>query len=586
MFSVGFTILFLLVVLVSGNAVKKKVVFVSLFGYTPTTYMAMATHALPDKTAFNTDVDYRFVTYRDHASIVDEHGLDSEKVIYFNFSTSLLDPSKRMHINQHIADDNLHGLSALLLETAERNYRNEVRELWAMFKKEKPDLLVIDCLATRYSIKCMNMNLCLIPDPVFLLWLSLVCGVYFILLFHISSFYLNYSAIDLGHHLRIPFMVFYHTPILGLFGIEDAMHLPDNILGTREHQLTLYNRIQRIVSMPTMILAFSPPSNVLNSIRKGFGFITYNDPAFLVRDHPILVTSVFGFEYARPTSPLVKLVGMMYNNSTTSIQPSTPADSLVLDWLGAGEGCVVYVHFGTEAVPSRSVILTVLQGILGVTCRALVSIRAEILVHLDMPIQQLTSLHRYQDGNLKSSDDVMVVHWVSSRMILHHPLVKSFVCHGGAQSIVESIYALVPLLMLPQGGDRYAITARVLDLQIGLALDHHSMSVEQVQRALEHLLDPLHRANIQAKMTWLVKVNHYAGGGLEGAVRYIEEILEGGYEHLLPLPLPPLAIGGVDALLVLGLVLLAVIWGVWRGVWMMWRWLAPRGSAEKKTKTH
>lgn len=132
-----------------GSVVGKKVLFVSIFGYTPTTYMALVCRALPHATDFNTEIDYRFVTYRDHAHILDNLGLDHEKLLYFNHSSSLMDNNKRMEINQRIAIDNLQGIAALLTETAQRNYKNEVEELWAVFAAEKPDLLVIDCLATR-----------------------------------------------------------------------------------------------------------------------------------------------------------------------------------------------------------------------------------------------------------------------------------------------------------------------------------------------------------------------------------------------------------------------------------------------------
>eukprot|EP01031_Cornospumella_fuschlensis_P033924 gene33924-41056_t len=502
----------------------------------------MAAQALPKHTAFRTPVDYRFVTYSDHAGAINKVGLDGEKVIFFKHASSYMDTDRRMAINQGIAASNLHGLSALLKETAQRNYKNEVEELWAMVTREKPDLMVIDCLAT--------------------------------------------SAIDLAHHLRLPFMLFYHTPILGLFGIEDALHLPDNLIGERKHELSLLTRIKRILGVPSLLMAFSPSSSILNTYRKEFGFVTYDDPAFIVREYPILVASVFGFEYARPTSPLVRLVGMMFNNDSSSVQPSTPSDHEVLEWMNAAkevQDCVVFAHFGTEAVPSKSIIVTVIEGILAAQCRALVSVRQDVLAYLDM---STPNLHRSKGK--KSLQDVMVVNWVSSRMVLDHSAVKAFICHGGAQSMAESVHSLVPLLMLPQGGDRYAITARVLDLHIGLALDHHTMSVEKVQKSLEYLLDPSHRDVIQAKMSWLIKINHYAGGGVRGSVQFIEEVLEGGYEHLRPLPVHPFSSGGMDALAVLVVVILSIVWICCRGLYLLLICFAPRSrvidSSKEKTR--
>lgn len=66
-------------------------------------------------------------------------------------------------------------------------------------------------------------------------------------------------------------------------------------------------------------------------------------------------------------------------------------------------------------------------------------------------------------------------------------------------------------------------------------------------------------------MAWMRKLNAYAGNGDVGAAQYIREVLDVGYDHLVPITLdlnPLAAAGGLDAVaVVLGgvLVMLYVV---------------------------
>jgi len=84
-------------------------------------------------------------------------------------------------------------------------------------------------------------------------------------------------------------------------------------------------------------------------------------------------------------------------------------------------------------------------------------------------------------------------------------------------------------------------------------------------------------------MRWLRRVNEYAGDGVPGAVRYIEEVLELGYEHLIPITnkMNPLAAtGGIDAMAILFGGVLFVIYLVFRLARALYR-KASRGSTVK-----
>src|SRR5690606_30902220 len=104
------------------------------------------------------------------------------------------------------------------------------------------------------------------------------------------------------------------------------------------------------------------------------------------------------------------------------------------------EEIIVYIAFGTVVSVSESQIEKLMN-------RLLRHPNVNVLMSIRESHQKQTNLDKIK------SPKVRIEKWVNQRMILRHPKVKTFISHGGLQSIFEAIEANVPLLILPIGGD-------------------------------------------------------------------------------------------------------------------------------------
>ena len=74
----------------------------------------------------------------------------------------------------------------------------------------------------------------------------------------------------------------------------------------------------------------SGSSAIKNGIRKHLGFAVYEDPTTNIVRHPIIATVIPGLEYARPLSPLTRIVGAHVGPEDS---PLSEADEVALQWL-------------------------------------------------------------------------------------------------------------------------------------------------------------------------------------------------------------------------------------------------------------
>jgi MGT family glycosyltransferase len=106
--------------------------------------------------------------------------------------------------------------------------------------------------------------------------------------------------------------------------------------------------------------------------------------------------------------------------------------------------------------------------------------------------------------------------WLSLQAVLEH--AGAFVCHGGAGSTMNGLYAGVPLVAIPQNGDEQMIADRTAELGLGRLLSSSQVTAESLRQAvLEIAADPATQENVQR----MRKHMHDAGG----APRAADEIL-------------------------------------------------------------
>ena len=336
----------------------------------------------------------------------------------------------------------------------------------------------------------------------------------------------SFSALDVFTAQHLPYMAFLHT-LLGMFGIEETLSHPNYLLGKRIHQRTFLDRLENSLMTPRMILSTAEGTSKLNAQRIQHGLATYGDPSTNINGHPIIITTIFGFEYAKTLSPLSRLVGHFADTSDSAKSPTTEDDAVVLRWLdSSSKGCVL-VAFGTEAVPEKHHLREIIKGVLNSGHRLLLAIR-------ELPLQEIGFREAREiiaDRNV-SGDDFLSRAWIRQTMVLAHPSVVAFICHGGLQSLVEGLYSGVPLIMLPQWADREANTARVLDRNLGLRLHMDNLTAHQVTDTISLIIS--RRDDFRMNMQRFVQMNDRAGACTKGAANYIEEVLLFGYDHLIP----------------------------------------------------
>lgn len=90
------------------------------------------------------------------------------------------------------------------------------------------------------------------------------------------------------------------------------------------------------------------------------------------------------------------------------------------------------------------------------------------------------------NGNLAAPPNFLVQASLPQLELLGRTSV--FVSHGGMNSVNESLYYNVPLVMIPQGGDHGWIAARVVELGAGVRINKTEINAERLRGAVQEIL--------------------------------------------------------------------------------------------------
>nr|CAD2186227.1 unnamed protein product [Meloidogyne enterolobii] len=78
--------------------------------------------------------------------------------------------------------------------------------------------------------------------------------------------------------------------------------------------------------------------------------------------------------------------------------------------------------------------------------------------------------------------------FVNQQKILAKGNTKLFISHCGINSLTESIYAGVPLICIPDGGDQFYLSSLIEHLNIGIFVLSNQNFSEQFGNALENII--------------------------------------------------------------------------------------------------
>jgi MGT family glycosyltransferase len=83
----------------------------------------------------------------------------------------------------------------------------------------------------------------------------------------------------------------------------------------------------------------------------------------------------------------------------------------------------------------------------------------------------------------KLPENVQIVERVKQKDYL--PECYAFISHGGFNSVLESIFYEVPLLIYPQSSDQFIISERIQELKLGYAIEETEVSTSYLREKLE-----------------------------------------------------------------------------------------------------
>jgi MGT family glycosyltransferase len=99
------------------------------------------------------------------------------------------------------------------------------------------------------------------------------------------------------------------------------------------------------------------------------------------------------------------------------------------------------------------------------------------------------------------------------------PRTQLFVTHAGANSVMESLYFGVPMVLIPQQPEQQMNAQRVVDMSLGVMLERETVNATTLREAVERVAhDPIYRQRMQP-----IQQSVRAAGGYQRAADAIME---------------------------------------------------------------
>jgi UDP:flavonoid glycosyltransferase YjiC (YdhE family) len=143
-------------------------------------------------------------------------------------------------------------------------------------------------------------------------------------------------------------------------------------------------------------------------------------------------------------------------------------------WIAAEpENPIVYVSFGSRVELHRSFVAAIHEGLRAVRARILWSAPAALRTTL---------------AGLSDAPNIRIESFVPQAEILEIPTVRCFITHGGTSSMLEALFAGIPMLCIPFFADQGYNSANVEHLRVGRRLWRRRVSARSVAAAVSDLL--------------------------------------------------------------------------------------------------
>lgn len=228
-----------------------------------------------------------------------------------------------------------------------------------------------------------------------------------------------------------------------------------------------------------------PDGIVMGNIGSCFSKMLYQMAKALPRAAAVCVSTCAELNSASLNDLKSKLPNVLCLGPLSLIMPppKTPDTNNCLAWLDKQQeeahnnAVVVYVSFGSIAIPSPNEIAALAEGLEASGVKFLWSLRDNLLENLP---------HGFLEKNREKG---MVVSWAPQTDVLAHDAVGVFITHFGHNSIMESIASEVPLIGRPFHGEQKLNGRLVEDLwEIGLEIEGGIFTKDGVVKSLEKII--------------------------------------------------------------------------------------------------
>jgi MGT family glycosyltransferase len=169
-----------------------------------------------------------------------------------------------------------------------------------------------------------------------------------------------------------------------------------------------------------------------------------------------------------------------------------PRDEPPFPWERIGKGPLVYVSLGTIFNTDAGFYQTCFQALRDLDVQAIVSVGTEL------PL----------DGLGPVPGNVLVMRHVPQLEVLRR--AAAFLSHGGMNSVSESLYHGVPVLVIPQMSEQEVVGRRTEELGAGLHLTTRAATAPRIRELLQRLL----REEGFRRQAGVIRESFAAAGGI------------------------------------------------------------------------
>ena len=224
--------------------------------------------------------------------------------------------------------------------------------------------------------------------------------------------------------------------------------------------------------------------------------------------HPVVYTTVTGFDWPRTILPLQHYVGPML------LSPPQPLDPPLLQWLDARAArSVIYIGMGTSATVTP----------------ALASSFVELSKNYSIIWSLKKSNARVLEGLDVDDTKMHVTPWVAQFSLLQHPSLLMVVVHCGISTVQEALYNSLPVLCIPYGNDQYDTALRVSTQGVGEQLNSNNVNSEEIAKVIDKVKEGEYRTAVK-RVSRLLR----EAGGSKKAADLVELYATIGHEHGIP----------------------------------------------------